>query len=238
MKTNIYIIASILLSAAILFSCKDEPTPPVEPDIKIHAGETAQLPIEYAPWTSERNFIAEVNDEGIVKANHVGVVNMHGKDTSFVVEVEARYHFAPYPEPICEWNIRIGELRKLDPGIFSMFGETFQDFDDGGTMYTYFFDESFKYDEMQIIMTTPKTKLDTQLIKNYLAERYELVYMPASEGETNIQFYDCYVKYENKKILNDTSNTHGYFLIYANKPNGDPGNRQLVFWRGPKLEPD
>ena len=105
--THFKLLPLMLLFIASFFttSCSnndDEPDLSIPSTQTLLVGESFNLGFEGA-WTSSDEFVASVDNNGIIKANHVGKCTISYGKNSCLVKVDATSNFME--EPLCEWGM-------------------------------------------------------------------------------------------------------------------------------------
>lgn len=183
----------------------------------LHHGDTYEIkavcenPITY---TSENNYIAEVNEHGLVHANYVGITNIILEDTvsslQFKVTVAAESNLYTLP------NINFGETRST---IISRFGNPVYEDEDGAAFekettttigFLVMFDDTNKVIAYSMIV---KPGYGNELVNVFIPERY--VYLGESN---NYQFYMDAFDVNEADVLVGLAQESGYWMaMYADR---------------------
>lgn len=118
MKTNLIAIALVVF--ACFMSCSEDESHDlvVSPSsVSIASGEEIKLSAsENCDWRSESDFIATVDDDGIVKANFVGQTNIIAynvtKSTSVPVVVRGKCN--TYTEPVLDFGTTMADIKSKE----------------------------------------------------------------------------------------------------------------------------
>lgn len=144
-------------------------------------------------WSSKNDFIADVDNKGLVTAAHVGstqIVASNG-ESSAVCEVTVKPKYDLYDTPILEWGISKSALQAKEAHSpsntkFSN-GSLGYDYSKSGKSYALIYD--FKNDKLSRI-TVYTDLLSYVEVGAYLLERYQ----PASVESDLTMFFDGYTK--------------------------------------------
>lgn len=196
MKKTFFILSALLVLAWGMISCNGNS--PVKPqpveDFTMYVGEQVEMPAQFAPWSSTKPFVAEVQSEKLLLAKHVGKCTLHSRDTSCMVTVEPKYTYAPYDEPLLMWGLTKNELKSLlgkpdeaETDFYAYYSS------DKMVVYEYLFDSGdpqVLYG-VDIIFEKENTRISAEKVIAMLEERYCLVLTQSDEYFTTSVYADC-----------------------------------------------
>lgn len=102
---KIICVSCVACLVALIGCSQEKEIPELKTSISLYVGEQEQIEVNLpVTWSTDTPFVAEVDDEGVVTANHVGraevVASTSTGHTTCVVEVKPRYH--TFVEPYYE----------------------------------------------------------------------------------------------------------------------------------------
>lgn len=120
MKRTLFICLSIIMLA--LVGCKkDENTwgKLQEGSVTLNVGESVQLTFDsngnkYPQWSSADEFIATVDEKGMVTAQHVGKTTVYVNNLACEVYVVDEYSILNLDEPFKDWEVDNDDVRKYE----------------------------------------------------------------------------------------------------------------------------
>lgn len=191
-------------------SCSKDDESQTEQNVKItptnitmHYKETLQLTATNAnSWSSDDNFIAEVDNKGLVKGGHIGTTIITAKNgSSFATcEVTITPKYDIYDTPILEWGATMSSIQSKETHPKSSSSNTSSmlayNYKKNGTpcALIYYF-EGGKMSRIVVYMDL----LQYTNAGNYLLERYT----PLSADPTDyfLMFTDAYTKDKMKTVV-------------------------------------
>lgn len=200
MKKYIFLVLSLCFWGMCMVSCSNEnddldtnviisPT-----NVSMYYDEEKQLTSSNVTnWSSKNDFVAFVDEKGLIKAAHVGrtqIVASNGR-SSAICEVVVKPKYDLYDTPILEWGISMGEIQSKEThklyGPSSSKNALLYDYTKQGKLYTvmyYFINDKLS----SIVVSTDR--LSYVDVGYYLVERYHPI---TSEDGTTV-FFDEYTK--------------------------------------------
>ena len=162
-------IGVVLLSAC---SDKDEPKIHIPTNMNLSVGSLFSVGVS-GNWISSNEFVASVDKDGVIKAEHVGMCIISGEGKQCRVIVEPKSNFLN--EPIIEWGISKSQLISKCGNDYKESGSAIGYITNSTiapiTMYT--FDNNGKLSSSAIVV---KTNYSTELV-DFLTERYQPIGM-------------------------------------------------------------
>lgn len=180
-KFNLLSLLLLITSLVCLSACSDddEANNLLSPkELTLYAGETAQLNYNgECSWSSDEPLIADVDNNGLVTANLVGVTNIHANDEICKVTVNPRYN--TYMEPYTKWGASESEVTEFMSGYSNLGKQNqFLVFSDSDGKILYFY--SFTNNLLESSSITADIITMSDEITDFLLERYVVIYVDES----------------------------------------------------------
>lgn len=154
-------------------------------------GERQLIGNNVTSWNSNNDFVASVDENGLVKGAHVGttqIIGSNGKTSaSCQVEIKAKYNL--YDTPILEWGASRLTIKNKETHVFksSSTNADFYDYSKNGE--SYLLEYLFENDRLKSVSVMGKLSLFPDF-GYYLIERYS----PISNDPDLFMFADGYTK--------------------------------------------
>lgn len=159
-------------------------------------------------WTSEDEFVASVDDNGLVKGGHVGetrIVGQSGKHKSYCdVTINAQYNL--YDDPILDWGSSMSQIKSKERHSLENSSNDMLLYDYSKSSTTCIVNYGFENGKLKsILVWLPYSKYLTATY--YLVERFQ----PADyDGDLSVMYVDAYDKDKVKTaVLQSTYNNSG-----------------------------
>lgn len=171
--------------------------------ITMHYGETSQLSATNAnSWSSDDNYIAEVDNKGLVKGGHIGTTIITAKNgNSFAAcEVTITPKYDIYDTPVLDWGATMSYIQSKETHPKSSSSSTssmlaYNYTKNGTSCALFYYFEGGKMSRIVVYMDL----LQYTNAGNFLLERYTLLSTDATDYF--LMFTDAYTKEKMKTVV-------------------------------------
>lgn len=184
----IFMLLAILSVATIFSSCKKDDDKDEQFTIDkqaitlVHDGTETIVASEAATWSSDNEFVATVDDKGVITGNHIGeaiiTATAKGKLQNVKVTVKAKYN--TITEPIMDFSLTREQVKEQATGILSQENESGLSYfinSSKSQLNMYIFEETTGKLKQSAWGAYSLTEVSPSDLVGFLVERYQPVTM-------------------------------------------------------------